>query len=173
MEAFSAEAGLFSYAQILHLLKIEFSRSRRYSYPLSCCLFQIDRLDNLKDLYGYKIRDRIEERVVALVHQLSRSSDFLGKVGERMVLILPHTDLEGCRVLMERVQEQLRGLSFDIDDRSVQVSISAGISTYRDRNTLFFDSIIRNAELAVDEAVRRGGNEVIAHQGTRPEGAHS
>ena len=38
------DAGLFSYTQILHLLKIEFSRARRYQYELSCILLEIDRL---------------------------------------------------------------------------------------------------------------------------------
>ncbi|MBI4880424.1 MAG: diguanylate cyclase [Planctomycetes bacterium] len=160
VESFSSEAGLFSYAQILHLLKIEFSRARRYSYPLTCAIFQIDRLENLKDLYGYKVRDQIEEKVVATVHQLSRSSDFLGKMGERMVLILPHTEAEGVRVLMNRVRERLRDLSFEVDERPVQVSLSAGIATYKDRNTLFFDSVIKNAESALGEVIQRGGNGV-------------
>ena len=38
------ESGLFSYTQILHLLKIEFARARRYQYELSCVLVEIDRL---------------------------------------------------------------------------------------------------------------------------------
>ena len=174
VEAFSSEAGLFSYAQILHLLKIEFSRSRRYGYPLSCCVFQIDRIDHLKDLYGYRVRDRIEEHVVALVHQLSRSSDFLGKVGDRMILILPHTDGEGCRILMSRVKDGLSSFTFDIDGRPVQASLSAGIATYQERNTLFFDAIIRNAEASLEEALRRGGNEIVVHSASpsSPEGAN-
>ncbi len=160
LESFSSEAGLFSYAQILHLLKIEFSRARRYTYPLTCALFQIDRLENLKDLYGYKVRDQIEERVVGVVHQLSRSSDFLGRMGERMVLILPHTDSEGVRVLMGRVGERLAALSFEIDERPVQVTLSAGIATYRDRNSLFYDSVLKNAEASLDQVLARGGNGV-------------
>ena len=163
VESFSSEAGLFSYAQILHLLKIEFSRARRYSYPLTCALFQIDRIENLKDLYGYKVRDRIEETVVSVVHQLSRSSDFLGKMGERMVLILPHTDAEGVETLMSRVKDRLREFSIDVDERPVQVSLSVGISTYKDRNTLFFDSIIKNAESALDTVAQRGGNGILIH----------
>jgi diguanylate cyclase (GGDEF)-like protein len=168
LDSFHSEAGLFSYAQILHLLKIEFSRARRYGYPLTCCLFQIDRLDNLKDLYGYKIRDRIEETVVGIVHQLTRSSDFLGKIGERMIMILPHTDGEGVKVLMERVRQQVRDFSFEVDERPVQVTLSAGIATYRDRNTLFFDSIIKNAETALAQVAARGGNgiSVFAEQPT-------
>ena len=168
VDSFSSEAGLFSYAQILHLLKIEFSRARRYDYPLTCSLFQIDRLDNLKDLYGYKIRDRIEEQVVGVVHQLSRTSDFLGKMGERMVLILPHTDAEGVRVLMSRVQERLQELSFEVDERPVQVTLSCGIATYRDRNSLFFDSVLKNAEASLDQVLVRGGNGIDVHDTPQP-----
>ncbi len=164
--SFNSEAGLFSYAQILHLLKIEFSRARRYGYPLTCCLFQIDRLENLKDLYGYKVRDRIEESVVSIVHQLTRSSDFLGKIGERMIMILPHTDAEGVKVLMERVRTRVKEFAFEVDDRPVQVTLSAGIATYRDRNTLFFDSIIKNAESALAQIIGRGGNAVGIHTAT-------
>ncbi len=158
LESFDSEAGLFSYSQILHLLKVEFSRARRYEYPLTCALFQIDRLDHLKDIYGYKIRDQIEERVVSIVHQLSRSSDFLGKVGERMVVILPHSDAEGVRVLMTRVQERLRDFAFEVDGRPVQVSLSVGIATYQRQNTLFFDAVLKNAESALESVVQRGGN---------------
>lgn len=161
VESVQSEAGLFSYAQILHLLKIEFSRARRYAYPLTCALFQIDRLENLKDLYGYKVRNQIEERVVGLVHQLSRSSDFLGKMGERMVLILPHTEASGVKILMNRVRDRLRDFSFEVDGRPVQVSLSVGIATYKDRNTLFFDSVIKNAESALDEIIQKGGNGVL------------
>lgn len=170
-ESFSSEAGLFSYAQILHLLKIEFSRARRYSYPLTCALFHIDRLDVLKDLFGYKVRDRIEEQVINLVHELSRSSDFLGKMGERLVLILPHTDSEGVRVLMERVRERLLEFSFEVDQRPVTVALSAGIATYKDRNSLFFDSVIKNAEAALDEVQSHGGNavRVFTHPSDSPE----
>lgn len=164
--SFNSEAGLFSYAQILHLLKIEFSRARRYGYPLTCCLFQIDRLENLKDLYGYKVRDKIEESVVSIVHQLTRSSDFLGKIGERMIMILPHTDGEGVRVLMERVRQRVKEFAFEVDSRPVQVTVSAGIATYKDRNTLFFDSIIKNAETALGQILSRGGNGVAVHSVT-------
>jgi diguanylate cyclase (GGDEF)-like protein len=164
--SFNSEAGLFSYAQILHLLKIEFSRARRYGYPLTCCLFQIDRLENLKDLYGYKVRDKIEETVVSIVHQLTRSSDFLGKIGERMIMILPHTDAEGVRVLMERVRQRVREFAFEADGRPVQVTVSCGIATYKDRNTLFFDSIIKNSETALGQVLARGGNGVVVYAPT-------
>jgi diguanylate cyclase (GGDEF)-like protein len=159
--SFDAEAGLFSYAQIQHLLKIEFSRARRYRYPLSVCIFQIDRLESLKDLYGYKIRDQILEKVVGLVQQNSRTSDFLGRYGDRFVLILPHTDAPGVKIIMERVRDRLGETSFEIDSRPVRVTVSAGSGTYAGNNTLFFDSILKSAEEGLRRALEAGGNTIL------------
>ena len=47
---------LFSQAQILHLMKNEFARSRRYGLPLGCIVLQVDRLPQLVDLYGAELR---------------------------------------------------------------------------------------------------------------------
>ena len=55
------ETGLFSYTQILHLLKIEFARARRYQYDLSCILVEVDRLASLGDLHGSMVRDQVED----------------------------------------------------------------------------------------------------------------
>lgn len=156
----SQDAALFSYAQILHLLKIEFSRARRYGYPLTCALLRVDRMENLRDLYGDRARETIERTFVEVIHRLSRSSDFLGRMGERYILLLPHTDAEGVARLLDRLRRHLQDVEFDIDGRPVRVTFSAGVSTYRDRNALFFDSILKNAEAALDEVVRRGGNDV-------------
>ena len=43
--AFSdAERSLFSLAQIQHLMRVEFNRAGRYSYPIVCMIIAIDRL---------------------------------------------------------------------------------------------------------------------------------
>ena len=47
----------FSQSQILHLMKTEFARARRYGFPVSCMLVQVDRLDALVDLHGGALRD--------------------------------------------------------------------------------------------------------------------
>src|SRR5262249_3995090 len=112
---------------------------------------------------GYKVRDRIEESVVSIVHQLTRSSDFLGKIGERMIMILPHTDAEGVKILMERVRARVKEFAFEVDGRPVQVTISAGIAAYPAPTTLFFDPIIKNAENAPAQILSRGGNAVGIH----------
>ena len=47
----------FSQAQILHLIKTEFSRARRYEHPIACILIQVDRLTALVDVHGRQLRE--------------------------------------------------------------------------------------------------------------------
>jgi diguanylate cyclase (GGDEF)-like protein len=152
------DPGLFNYPQIMHLLKVEFSRARRYQYPLSCILLQIDRLENLRDLYGYHMKDMVLDHVVSIVRRNSRTCDFLGKTGERLMMMLPHTDGDGVRSLARRIQEKLSHLRFEIDGRGINVTASIGGATYDDHSSIFFDTVVKHAEAALAQAVQAGGN---------------
>ncbi|MFO0982066.1 MAG: GGDEF domain-containing protein [Planctomycetota bacterium] len=154
----SQDPGLFNYPQILHLLKVEFSRARRYRYPLSCLLVQIDRLENLRDLYGIHMKEMVLDQVVSVIRVNSRSCDFLGKTGERLMMVLPHTDGEGVRAIARRIQEKLGQLRFEVDGRGITVTASMGGATYEDHASIFFDTVIKNAETVLNQVIQSGGN---------------
>lgn len=153
-------AGLFSYTQILHLLKIEFSRARRYQYELSCILLEIDRLGALGDLHGSEVRDRVESAVADLLNRHSRSCDFVGRLGERFVVVLPHTDAKGAQLLAQRLHDRVSELDVRVDDRPLRVSVSVGVSTQDGDESIFFDTVLKQAEVALGEVISRGGDSV-------------
>src|SRR5881296_1475295 len=112
----AGDPGLFSYPQVIHLLTVEFARARRYAYPLSCLLLRVDGLETLRDLHGYRARDLVRERAIALVRRESRSCDFLGRFpDDRLLVVLPHTDLEGALVLADRVRAALGSLEIEVE----------------------------------------------------------
>ena len=51
--------------------------------------------------------------------------------------------------------------SFEVDGRPVRVTLSVGGATYAGNNTLFFDSILKNAEDSLRRAVEAGGNTIL------------
>ena len=154
------DTGLFSYTQILHLLKIEFSRARRYQYQLSCILLEIDRLGALGDLHGADVRDRVEGAVADLLNRHSRSCDFVGRLGERFVVVLPHTDAKGAHLLAQRLHDRVSELDVRVDDRPLRVSASVGVSTQDGDESIFFDTVLKQAESALGEVLSRGGDSV-------------
>jgi diguanylate cyclase (GGDEF)-like protein len=155
------QAGVFSYTQILHLLKIEFARARRYQYDLACLLVEIDRLRGLGDLHGSMVRDQVDEAVAALLNRNTRSCDFVGRLGERFVVVLPHTDVRGAQILASRLHERVASLDVRVEDRPIRISASLGVAAQAGDDSIFFDTVLKRAEVALSEVVARGGDGVL------------
>lgn len=163
-----SEAGLFSFAQMNHLMKVEFARARRYRLPLAFVVIVVDRLGDLSKNFGYKARDLVLDRLQTILRRETRSCDFVGRFNDdRVLLLLPHTDAEGARVLVNRVRRLVTLQEFEFEGKAFRVTLSAGISQYRDGNTLFFDTVRDAAEQAAGRAVSMG-DHVVLLEASRP-----
>lgn len=166
-------AGVFSLSQIRHLMRVEFGRAQRYGYPLSCLVIGVDRLESLRDLYGYEFRESVMEAVIELLQEETRTCDYLGRLmDDRLMAILPHTTAEGAQASARRILTAARKLSFQPQGAPLTVSLSVGISHYEDDNTLFFDSLVEAAESALLEAAKGGGDRFV-HRVPGPREARS
>ncbi|MCA8950554.1 MAG: GGDEF domain-containing protein [Planctomycetes bacterium] len=162
---------LFSQAQIMQLMKNEFARSRRHGIPLGCLLLQVDRLSQLVDLYGAGLRQSVRAAVADMVRDRTRGPDLLGTTtDDRYLLILPHTDVEKTRLVAERLRRRFAELEIAVDGRELALTLSIGIAASADGDTMFFDTLVSQAESALEFAGRRGGNQVISFGETRLRG---
>jgi diguanylate cyclase (GGDEF)-like protein len=156
-------SSLFSQAQILHLMKTEFARARRHGIPMGCLVLQVDRLAQLVDLHGVELRQLVRQAVAALVKQRTRGSDLLGATNDdRYLLVLPHTDLANSRLVAGRLNDAFRGVEITVDGRRLALTLSVGVASCEDQKTLFFDSLLAQAESALEFAMRRGGDQVAS-----------
>lgn len=153
---------LFSLAQIQHLMRVEFNRAQRYSYPITAMLIAIDRLGHLRDLYGYEAKEEILDGVVELLKTQTRSSDFLGRMADdRLLAVIPHTDQVGSEVLAQRLLSGARDLGFESDDRTLAITLSIGASSEMGGKGLFFDAMLESAEGALLDAQSAGGDRLL------------
>lgn len=156
-------SSLFSQAQILHLMKNEFARARRHGIPLGCILLQVDRLAQLVDLHGAQLRAAVRQAIAQMVRDKTRGADLLGATNDdRYLLLLPHTNLAQTRVVAERLHQIFQTLEISVDGRELALALSVGISACGDQQTMFFDTLMAQAEAALDYAVQRGGNQVAS-----------
>lgn len=150
--------------QTQQLAEQEFARARRYEYPLTIGVCRVDRIEQLTDLYGAESRGLLMEEVSRLFRARARSTDIVGRLSEdRLLWVLPHTDLDGARLAAERIRESAETIELRSGRRAIQVGISIGLACYVNRNTLFFDSILMQAEEALERAQERGGNQLEWH----------
>lgn len=163
----SSDKGLFSLAQIQHLMRVEFNRAQRYGYPISCLMIAVDRLGHLRDMYGYESKEEILEGIVGLLKRATRSSDFLGRMADdRLLAVVPHTGESGILALCNRLLGETRELDFRSDERQIPITVSIGGSydgaedggVTSAQRTMFFDALLQACEEALEDAVTAGGD---------------
>jgi diguanylate cyclase (GGDEF)-like protein len=161
-ERASGDERLYSLTQIRHLMKVEYARSARYDYPLTCLLIAIDGMGALRDRAGYEAKEAALQQLVELLRANTRGCDCLGRlVDERLLAILPHTSGAGAAVCAQRIV-QLAAAS-----RS-GFTVSIGLAE-RVKDVPFFDHLLEQAEAALERAASAGGNRVVdARSGARP-----
>jgi len=164
-------SSLFSQAQILHLMKNEFARARRHGMSLGCVLVQVDRLPQLVDLHGAELRQAVRSSIAQLVREKTRGSDLLGATNDdRYLLVLPHTNLAQTMSVAERLHQLFSSVEVAIDGRALALSISIGVSACDDQKTLFFDSLLAQAEAALEWGAAHGGDRVVSFGETQLRG---
>ena len=156
-------SNLFTQAQILHLMKNEFARARRHGVPMGVALLQVDRIAQLSDLHGAVMRQTVKQSVARLVRDKTRGSDLLGTTNDdRYLLVMPHTDLEEVRIVCDRLHAAFGQLDVAVDGNPLLLTASIGLTSCVDKETLFFDSLLSQAEAALEHARQSGGDQVVS-----------
>ena len=154
--------GLFSVAQIHHLLRVEFHRSQRHKYPLACLVLAIDRLESMRDRHGYEAKERVLDAVVSLLYESTRASDYLGRTADdRLLAVVPHTDAAGAQVLAKRLGERARSAKLERLPEAFPITLSIGIAATTGEAEGFHDELLAAAEAALGESVAAGGDRFL------------
>ena len=157
----------FSQAQILHLMKAEFARARRHGLPLACLVIQIDRIAFLADYHGLELKSRLLKELGRLVSEKTRGADNLGLItDDRYLLLLPHTTEAQAEVVAERIRCTFAELVVESQGVRIPTTLSLGAAA-ADPQTLFFDTLISQAEVAAEWAASAGGDQTVPFQRDR------
>jgi diguanylate cyclase (GGDEF)-like protein len=163
------DRGLFSVAQIQHVLRVEFARSQRYGYPMACMLIAVDQLGSVRDRCGYEVKEEIMDAVVDLLKHTTRASDFLGRTADdRLMAVIPHTNAAGAHVLGGRLVEGVRAREFPHVEGSAPITVSIGVAVHERSSAMFFDSLLETSEAALAEAIAAGGDRCIERDADAP-----
>lgn len=158
----------FSQAQIIHLMKTEFARGRRYGFPVSCILIQVDRLRALVDIHGTDLEAAVRTELGRLVANRTRGADQLGLVSDdRYLLVLPHASEAAAVTVAERLRRDFGELEVKSRGSVLALSLSLGVASCDDQDTLFFDTMLSRAEAAMTWAGEAGGDCVEVFRADR------
>jgi len=138
-------------------LALEVARCKRYGKDLSLAVFNVDNFMSINENYGRAAGDRVVKVVAEILSGRIRETDFVARYdGAEFVILMPETSLAPAQQVAEKICRQTEQTAFQFHDIQVEVTISAGVSQYN-RNVLV-SALFDQADAALDEARRAGGN---------------
>lgn len=148
-------------------LNTELSKSKRYEFPLSILLADVDGFKAINDDHGYETGDLLLTACAARIQSMVRTLDVVCRYGgEEFGIVLPNTGLEGARILAQRIREDFSQNQFEASGSPFNLTVSIGIAAFtgqtgegRDDGPMDSD-MVKQALDALDRASARGGDQV-------------
>jgi diguanylate cyclase (GGDEF)-like protein len=143
------------------IIENEIERSERYEQLLSVILFDIDNFKGVNDNHGHNVGDSVLVALTDVVKKNKRSVDCLIRWGgEEFLIVAPGIDLEGAKVLTERVRQAIEKFKFDgVGD----ITVSLGVTQFEKGDTE--DTLIKRADDALYKAKMAGKNQFMVGAG--------
>lgn len=153
-------------------LEDEVGRVKRYGYPISLTLMDLDRFKSVNDEHGHAGGDAVLRSYAEEALTIFRHHDMIARYGgEEFAVILPNTDKAGALSALRKVQHGVSQIFCVLKDETIQMpTFSAGLAQYIDGETpaQFIEradealyrakELGRNRiELATDDKVKNGG----------------
>jgi diguanylate cyclase (GGDEF)-like protein len=149
---------LFNRRHLDETLQAMVASSRRHQFPITVLLADVDHFKRVNDRLGHEAGDLVLQAVSRVLHGAVRIDDVIGRWGgEEFLVLAPHTDVEGARVLGERLRTQVAGTPVATSAGEVAVTISIGAATATAPGTEI-DAVLRAADEELYAAKAAGRN---------------
>jgi diguanylate cyclase (GGDEF)-like protein len=142
----------------------EVERSKRYHYPLSFMMIDIDGFKAYNDTFGHQAGDEILRATAQCIRSSLRNFDVAARYGgEEFSLVLPETEITSATALAERLRREVEnhlGATNPIARQPVTISIGVASLSPLLHTT---HKVIRAADQALYAAKKQGKNCVVVY----------
>lgn len=164
------KTGLVSELYMRSILGREWKRAQRHQNWLSLLLVDVDNFKGVNDTTEYAFGDEVLRRVADALKANVRETDFAARFGgDEFCLLLPQTSPTEAVQTAQRIRQRIAGMVVQSGSYQRQVSVSIGVDCYDGRSASTIEHLRRNANRALQEAKRRGKNQVWLFSGGESE----
>lgn len=146
-------------------LDAEIRRSRRYRWPVTVLMLDLDHFKDVNDSFGHQLGDLVLERVGGIVRHAIRDADAACRFGgEEFAIVLPETAREGGYAVAERIRGRVAHAFHGrpLEGNDVPMTLSCGVATYPE-DGLHAEELLARADEALYGAKHAGRNRVCVH----------
>jgi diguanylate cyclase (GGDEF)-like protein len=150
-------------------LDLELARAERRGTPVAVIMIDIDHFKRLNDTHGHPAGDVILRDVAAILTRDLREIDTAARYGgEEFILLLPETNLQGAKLVAQRLRYSVEQAKFFTGTRTGEgeqterVTISIGVSMFPD-DAHYKRDLLEASDAALYEAKAQGRNLVVLY----------
>jgi diguanylate cyclase (GGDEF)-like protein len=159
------KTGLLARGSYIDCLLHESQRARTQGIPLALALLQIDGGPELMRQQGEGPFDRYMEQLGKSVQAIIRQTDLAIKYTSwALAVVLPDTPLSGAQMFAEKLKKAVGGLrpQWDGGQLTMSFAVAEAITRQDYDNEDIVTDLINRVEAGLEEARKRGGNEIVA-----------
>ena len=151
----------------------EVKLARRQQTPLSILILDIDHFKKVNDTFGHSCGDTALKHTSRQIKNSLRETDQVFRYGgEEFVALLNGADIKSAQMTAERIRSNVASNPIIEGSRSIQVTLSAGVSTLHQNND-DAQSLFVRADRALYKAKNNGRNRVMCDLDESTKGTHS
>ncbi len=152
--------GLYNRRYIMEKIENEFISYKRNKKKFSLIMADIDFFKRINDAFGHDCGDHVLKVVSKSLQDAMREQDFVSRWGgEEFLLLLPETDIEGGRILAERIRKIVEEQIIEYNGIQVSITMSFGVTVNEDYEMI--EDIIKKADNALYQGKGQGRNCVF------------
>ncbi|QNM96029.1 GGDEF domain-containing protein [Chitinimonas koreensis] len=143
-----------------HVLAKEVKRARRAAHPLTVAIIDLDEFKLVNDRHGHLVGDKVLMHFSSITKAVLRESDTLVRYGgEEFLLLLPETDINGARYLIDRLRQVNARTPFFHHSHHVDVRFSTGAAQLKSEEN--GHAMLIRADEAMYRAKNSGRDQVV------------
>jgi diguanylate cyclase (GGDEF)-like protein len=150
-----ALTGIYNRRYYMQTIEHEMHNAKRYNYPLSIMMMDIDFFKQVNDMHGHNVGDEVLREYAKFIKLHLREGDTFCRVGgEEFIVILPHTKVQEAQKVAEKLRVEIEAYK-----KIVPVTMSFGVTQYIQGESE--DFMYKRADDALYEAKKSGRNRVV------------
>jgi len=148
---------------LMRRLDEELKKIKRYEYPFSALMIDLDFFKKINDRYGHIQGDITLKGLAELLKNNVRAMDIICRYGgEEIVILMPHINFHGAKITAERLRSKVKAHDFGSKEASIFLTVSVGLMSFDSRDDLTVDKAIQALDKQLYQAKNTGRNKVCA-----------
>ena len=143
-------------------LEEELRRANRYAGRFALLMLDLDGFKELNDRHGHLAGDQYLRAIAGTIRTELRDADLPCRYGgDEFCLLLPETELDGARVIAERIRAAVAEEPVEVEGKVLRTTASIGVAAFPEHPGTNVNGLLRNADQALYLAKKRGRDCVV------------